>query len=165
MNILKPFEIPECLQSFYLNKNQNFRSKPLLKNRKWSNKMCYQNFYFLFWKISKISKKLHKLSVKHVNLPELSFFTKISPNLCNLFLIKSQNFRSKHLLKNMKCSKCSYDNESLYFICQKIPQISKILHKLLVKHVNVSNLLVVMDDLNIVTQNKKISATKTGLQC
>ena len=143
MNILKPFEIPECLQSFYLNKNQNFRSKPLLKNRKWSNKMCYQNFYFLFGKISKISKKLHKLSVKHVNLPELSFFTKISLNLCNLFLIKSQNFRSKHLLKNMKCSKCSYDNESLYF------------RKLLVKHVNFSNLLLVVDYLNIVTQNKK----------
>ena len=147
MNILKPFEIPECLQSFYLNKNQNFRSKPLLKNRKWSNKMRYQNFFF-FWKIPKVSKILHKLFVKHINLPELSFITKISLNLCNLFWIKNQNFRSKPLLKNMKWSECSYDNESLYF------------RKLLVKHVNFSNLLLVVDYLNIVTQNKKNSATK-----
>ena len=57
------------MQSFYLNKNQNLRSKPLLKNRKWSNKMRYQNF----WKITKISKILHKPLVKHVNLPDLSF--------------------------------------------------------------------------------------------
>ena len=73
------------MQSFYLNKNQNLRSKPLLKNRKWSNKMHYQNFYFLFWKIPQISKILHKLLVKHVNLPELSFFHKNIPQLMQSF--------------------------------------------------------------------------------
>ena len=43
---------------------------------------------FSFWENIKNLKKLHKLSVKHVNLPELSFFHKNIPQLMQSFLNK-----------------------------------------------------------------------------